>query len=183
MKIKKLFKLVLGSYIRRAWDPAGRLLQWHKRPSARQDQRLLQRDHVQAIHTAHRDSRPGARHDRLHPLVPLRRALPPGQLRVRSKRSQQQLGEGPLHRGRRDHRPGPGRGATRGRELRLHPGFPADPLPGRWHRIRYGHPASVQDQGRVPGPDHKRLLRRAVPQSSGHSRRALQRPSVDPAAG
>ncbi|KAK1327545.1 hypothetical protein QTO34_013047 [Cnephaeus nilssonii] len=45
----------------------------------------------------------------------------------------QQLGQGPLHRGRRAGGLRPGRGAEGGRELRLPAGLSADPLAGRGH--------------------------------------------------
>ena len=46
-----------------------------------------------------RPGRPGARHHGLRQVRPLRPDLPAGQLRIRSVRSWEQLGQGTLHRG------------------------------------------------------------------------------------
>ena len=53
---------------------------------------------------------------------PLRRHLPPRQLRVRAVRGRQQLGQGTLHRGRGAGGQRAGRGEEGGRELRLSAG-------------------------------------------------------------
>jgi len=68
-------------------------------------------------------TRPGTRYHGVHPVRTLRRALPAGQLRVRSVGRRKQLGQGPLHGGRRTRGRRVGRGAQRERELRLSAGI------------------------------------------------------------
>jgi len=68
-------------------------------------------------------TRPGTRYHGVHPVRTLRRALPAGQLCVRSVGCRKQLGQGPLHGGRRTRGRRVGRGAQRERELRLSAGI------------------------------------------------------------
>ena len=90
---------------------------------------------------------------------PLRRHLPPRQLRVRAVRGRQQLGQGALHRGRGAGGQRAGRGEEGGRGLRLSAGIPADSLPGWRHWLRHGNTSHLQGQGGVPRQDHELLQR------------------------
>lgn len=69
-----------------------------------------------------RFARPGARHHGVHPVRAQRRHFPARQLRVRAVGRRQQLGQGPLHGGRRARGRRVGRGAQGERELRLFAG-------------------------------------------------------------
>uniref|UniRef100_A0A453J9E0 Tubulin beta chain n=1 Tax=Aegilops tauschii subsp. strangulata TaxID=200361 RepID=A0A453J9E0_AEGTS len=112
---------VLGGGVRGARDRPHRPLRRRHRPPARARQRLLQRGLLRPLRAPRRAHGPRARHHGLRPLRPLRRHLPPRQLRLRPVRRRQQLGQGPLHRGRRAHRLRPRRRPQGGRELRLPP--------------------------------------------------------------
>ncbi|EPY32653.1 hypothetical protein STCU_00439 [Strigomonas culicis] len=124
-----------------------------------------------------------ARHDGLRARRPLRPAVPPGQLRLRTVRRRQQLGQGPLHGGCGAHRLRPGRVPQGGGELRLPAGLPAVPLHGRWHGLWYGHAAHLQAARGVPRPHHDDLLRHPVAQGVRYRRRALQHDAVRAPAG
>ena len=106
----------------------------------------------------------GAWYHGLREIRTLRTDLPTRQLCVRSERCRQQLGQGPLHRGRWARRLCARCGPQGGRGLWLSAGLPADPLSGWWHRLRYGHPAHQQDPWGVPRQDHEHILRRTIPQ-------------------
>jgi len=82
----------------------------------------------------------------------------------RSVGRRQQLGQGPLHGGRRAGGLGTRRGAQGGRVLRLPAGLPADAL-ARWrHWVRYGHSVDQQDPRGISRPHYAHLLHRAVAQ-------------------
>ena len=115
---------VLGGRLRRARHRPDRHVPRRLGPPARAHQRLLQRGDGRPLRAARHPDGPRARHHGLGPLGPLRPDLPPGQLRLRPDGRGQQLGQGPLHRGRRAHRLGPRRRAQGGRVLRLPPGLP-----------------------------------------------------------
>ena len=96
--------IVLGDHLGRAWDPAGRNLQGRLGASGGKAQRLLQRGPGRQVGAQVHPSRPRARNDGLGPFGPLRAAVQAGQLRFRTERGWEQLGQGALHRGCRDRR-------------------------------------------------------------------------------
>ena len=62
-------------------------------------------------------------------------------------------------------------------------GLPADPLPGRRHRLRPRHPAHLQDPRGVPRPHHEHIQRDPLSQGVRHGGGALQRHPLRPPAG
>ena len=107
---------------------------------------------------------PRARHHGLDPQQQLRQHLPPGQLRVRPDRCREQLGQGPLHRGRRADRLRAGRGKEGGGEHGLPAGVLNCALARGRDRERDGDAADLQDSGGVSRPDDDDLLGGAVTQ-------------------
>merc|ERR1712083_422016 len=158
-----------------AWHRPHRHLPRRLRPPAGADQRLLQRGQWWQICPKSSSRRSGTRNDGLGPLRTLWSDLQTGQLCVWAIWGGKQLGQGTLHRGGRACRQCAGRGQERGRELRLSPGLPVDPLLGRGHRVWHGNSPHLQDQRGIPGQDHEHLQRGPQPQGVRYSRRTLQR--------
>ena len=124
---------------------------WRLGHTTGENQRLLQRAVVGEVRPEVRDARPGTRDHGLDTLGPTRSTVPSRQLRVRSERRQQQLGEGPLHGRGRAGGVNLGRGEEGERELRVSPGLPAGPLVGRGNGLGPRHTPHVQDPRGVSG--------------------------------
>lgn len=89
---------VLGSNLRRARRRSHGKMAWRHRLAIGKNQRLLQRSQGRQVRPQVDHGGPGTEHHGHAPVLPLRAGLPPGQFRLRPRRSRKQLGQGPLHR-------------------------------------------------------------------------------------
>ena len=126
---------VLGGHLGRAWHRPDGQLPRRLGPAAGAHQCLLQRGVGRQVCAARCTRRFGARHHGLSALGSVRSDLSAGQLRVRPVGRGQQLGQGPLHRGRRARRLDTRGGAQGGRVVRLLAGLSAGALARRRHRL------------------------------------------------
>lgn len=144
-------RTVLGGDLRRARYRSNRHLPRRLRPPAGTHKRLLQRGVGREVRSKSDPGRLGAGDNGRGTLRPVRPDISAGQLCVRAERGREQLGQRPLHRGRRTRRLGSRRGPEGGGKLRLFARIPVDSFSRRWNRGWDGNVAYIEDSRGISG--------------------------------